>query len=152
MAMQPDNENGYMIVVIIMILSVLSVIATAGTNNSITERRSATNEQIHQLSFYAADTGRTYVVKNSDLYYEDNITIGEAIAFPDNDNPSAQYALGSQESFNGDVAYRGSGPPPRGSGFEVGKFMAHRYGVTIKGFGPRSSNSEIEAGFYRIGF
>jgi hypothetical protein len=152
MATQLDNENGYMIVVMIMILSVLSVIATAGTNNSITERRSATNEQIHQLSFYAADTGRTYVVKHSDLYHDDNITLGEALAFPDNDNPSSQYAVGSQESFNGDVEYLGSAPPPRGSGFEVGKFRAHRYELTSKGFGPRSSNSEVEAGFYRIGF
>lgn len=152
MAKQLDNENGYMIVVMIMILSVLSVIATAGTNNSITERRSATNEQIHQLSFYAADTGRTYVVKHSDLYHEDNITIGGSIAFPDKDNPSSQYAVGSQESFNGDVEYLGSAPPPRGSGFEVGKFVAHRYEMTSKGFGPRGSNTEIEAGFYRIGF
>ena len=152
MATQLDNENGYMIVVMIMILSVLSVIATAGTNNSITERRSATNEQIHQLSFYAADTGRTYVVKHSDLYHDDNITIGESLAFPDNDNPSSQYAVGSQESFNGDVEYLGSAPPPRGSGFEVGKFRAHRYDLNSKGFGPRNSNSEIDAGFYRIGF
>lgn len=152
MAGQLENENGYMIVVVIMILSVLSVIATAGTNNSITERRSATNEQIHQLSFYAADTGRTYVVRHTDLYHEDNITVGEGLAFPDNDNPSDQYAVGSRESFNGDVEYLGSAPPPRGSGFEIGKFVAHRYQLTSKGFGPRSSNSEIEAGFYRIGF
>jgi transcriptional regulator of met regulon len=152
MAKQLDNENGYMIVVMIMILSVLSVIATAGTNNSITERRSATNEQIHQLSFYAADTGRTYVEKKSDLYHEDNITIGESLAFPDNDNPSSQYPVGSHESFNGDVEYLGSTTPPRGSGFEVGKFVAHRYEMTSQGFGPRDSNSEIEAGFYRIGF
>lgn len=150
--MQLENENGYMIVVVIMILSVLSVIATAGTNNSITERRSATNEQIHQLSFYAADTGRTYVVKNSDLYYEDNITIGEFLTFPDKDNPSTQFSVNSQESFNGDVEYLGSASPPRGSGFEIGKFKAHRYQLNSKGFGPRSSNSEIEAGFYRIGF
>jgi hypothetical protein len=152
MEMQLDDENGYMIVVVIMILSVLSVIASAGTNNSITERRSATNEQIHQLSFYAADTGRTYVIKHSDLYHEENITVGGYLAFPDNDNPSAQYTIGSQESVNGVVTYRGSGSPPRGSGFEVGKFMAHRYGISSKGFGPRGSNSEIEAGFYRIGF
>ena len=152
MEMQLDDENGYMIVVVIMILSVLSVIATAGTNNSITERRSATNEQIHQLSFYAADTGRTYVVKNSDLYYEDNITIGEFLTFPDKDNPSTQFSVNSQESFNGDVEYLGSASPPRGSGFEIGKFKAHRYQLNSKGFGPRSSNSEIEAGFYRIGF
>lgn len=152
MEMQLDNENGYMIVVVIMILSVLSVIATAGTNNSITERRSATNEQIRQLSFYAADTGRTYVVKHVDLYHEDNITIGGVLTFPDRDNASAQYTIGSLESFNGSVGYLGSAPPPRGSGFEIGKFKAHRYQLTSKGFGPRDSNSEIEAGFYRVGF
>ena len=152
MQKQLENENGYMIVVMIMILSVLSVIATAGTNKSITERRSATNEQIHQLSFYAADTGRTYVVKNSDLYHDDNITIGEGLAFPDNDNPSTQFSVGSHESFNGDVEYLGSAPPPRGSGFEIGRFVAHRYQLTSRGFGPQRSNSEIEAGFFRIGF
>lgn len=152
MRMQPDDENGYMIVVVIMILSVLSVIATAGTNNSITERRSATNEQIHQLSFYAADTGRTYVLKHSDLYHEDNITVGGSLAFPDNDNPSAQFSIDSLESFNGSVEYLGSAPPPRGSGFEIGKFVSHRYLINSKGFGPQSSNSEIEAGFYRVGF
>ena len=43
-----NNEEGYMIVVVLMILSILTVIATAGTNNSITEQRSATNEQIHE--------------------------------------------------------------------------------------------------------
>ena len=147
-----DNENGYMIVVVIMILSVLSVIATAGTNNSITERRSATNEQIYQLSFYAADTGRTYVVKHIDLYHEDNITVGDSLTFPDKVDASAQFTIGSLESVNGEVEYMGSGPPPRGSGFEIGKFKAHRYEIASKGFGPQGSSSEIEAGFYRIGF
>lgn len=150
--MQPDNQDGYMIVVVIMIVSVLSVIATAGTNNSITERRSATNEQIYQLTFYAADTGRTYVVKKSDLYHEDNITVGQSLAFPINDDPTATYPIGTSESFNGEVEYLGSGPTPRGSGFEVGKFMAHRYLINSRGFGPRDANSDIEAGFYRVGF
>ena len=152
MEIQRDNQDGYMIVVVIMIVSVLSVIATAGTNNSITERRSATNEQIYQLTFYAADTGRTYVVNNSDLYHEDNITIGQSLSFPNKDNPAVQYTIGTQESFNGEVEYLGSGPAPRGSGFEIGKFMAHRYLIHSNGFGPRESNSEIEAGFYRVGF
>lgn len=150
--MKPDNQDGYMIVVVIMIVSVLSVIATAGTNNSITERRSATNEQIYQLTFYAADTGRTYVVNNSDLYHEDNITEGESLAFPNKDNPEALYTIDSPQSFNGEVEYLGAGQTPRGSGFEVGKFVAHRYLINSKGFGPRGANSEIEAGFYRVGF
>ena len=152
MQMQRDNQDGYMIVVVIMIISVLSVIASAGSNNAITERRSATNEQIYQLTFYAADTGCTYVVNKGDLYHEDNITVGQSLAFPNNDDPAVQYTIGTTESFNGEVEYLGSGPTPRGSGFEIGKFMAHRYLINSKGFGPRESNSEIEAGFYRVGF
>ncbi|MEJ2729950.1 MAG: pilus assembly PilX N-terminal domain-containing protein [Deltaproteobacteria bacterium] len=147
-----NNEDGYMIVAVLMILSILTVIATAGTNNSITEQRSATNEQIHELSFYAADTGRAYVIEHVDLYHDDNITVGGSIAFPDNDNPTATFSMGSLESFNGDVEYIGSGATPRGSGFEVGKFSSHRYRITTTGFGPRSTKSEIETGFYRIGF
>ena len=147
-----NNEDGYMIVAVLMILSVLTVIATAGTNNSITEQRSATNEQIHELSFYAADTGKAYVIEHVDLYHDANITVGAPIAFPDKDNPSVPFSMGSLESFKGDVEYIGSGLVPRGSGFEAGKFSSHRYRITTTGFGPRGSKSEIETGFYRIGF
>jgi len=139
-------------VVVLMILSILTVIATAGTNNAITEQRSATNEQIHELSFYAADTGKAYVIEHVDLYHGDNITDGGSIAFPDKDNPSVPFSMGSLESFKGDVAYMGSGATPRGSGFEVGKFSAHRYRITTTGLGPRNSKSKIETGFYRVGF
>jgi hypothetical protein len=147
-----NNEEGYMIVVVLMILSILTVIATAGTNNSITEQRSATNEQIHELSFYAADTGRTYVIEHVDLYHDENITVGAPIAFPDKDNPSVSFSMGSLESFNGDVEYIRSGMVPRGSGFEVGKFKSHQYRIITTGSGPRGSKSKIETGFYRVGF
>ncbi len=152
MNLNVNNEDGYMIVVVLMILSVLTVIATAGTNNSMTEQRSATNEQIYELSFYAADTGRTYVIEHVDLYHDDNITVGDSIAFPDKDDPAVQFSMGSTESFKGNVNYLGSGLPPRGSGFEVGKFFSHRYRITTTGFGPRNSEAEIETGFYRIGY
>jgi Tfp pilus assembly protein PilX len=152
MKINVHNEDGYMIVAVLMILSILTVIATAGTNNSITEQRSAANEQIHELSFYAADTGRAYVIEHIDLYHENNITVGGSIAFPDNDNPALTFSMGSLESFKGDVEYLGSGATPRGSGFEVGKFSSHRYRITTTGFGPRNTKSEIETGFYRIGF
>jgi Tfp pilus assembly protein PilX len=139
-------------VVVLMILSILTVIATAGTNNSITEQRSATNEQIHELSFYAADTGRTYVIEHVDLYHDDNITEGDGIDFPDKNNSAVTYSMGSLESFKGRVEYIGAGLTPRGSGFEVGKFMSHKYRITTTGEGPRNSKSEIETGFYRVGF
>ena len=149
---QLKNENGYMLVVVMMVLSIITVIATAGTNNSMTERKSATNEQIHELSFYAADTGRTYVIEKTDLYHEANITVGQSVSFPNDDDPDVQFSITSTESFNGDVEYVGSGAVPRGSGFEVGKFTSHRYELTITGFGPRGSRSQVEAGFYRVGF
>ena len=152
MNMKVNNEDGYMIVVVLMILSILTVIATAGTNNAITEQRSATNEQIHELSFYAADTGKAYVIEHVDLYHDENITVGGSIAFPDKDNPSIPFSMGSLESFKGEVEYIGSGLTPRGSGFEVGKFSTHRYRITTTGIGPRNSKSIIETGFYRIGF
>ena len=141
-----------MMVVVLMILSILTVIATAGTNNSITERRSATNEQIHELAFYAADTGRAYVIEHVDLYHDENITVNGSIAFPDKDNPTVPFSMGTLESFKGNVEYLGAGITPRGSGFEVGRFSSHRYRITTTGSGPRNSKSEIETGFYRIGF
>jgi len=150
--MRLKNEDGYIMIVVLMILSILTVIATAGTNNSITEQHSATNEHIHELSFYAADTGRTYVMEHSDLYHDENITPGAPLAFPDNDDPSVTFSMGSLESFKGEVEYLDSRNPPRGSGFEVGKFASHRYRITSTGMGPRNSTSEVEAGFYRIGF
>lgn len=152
MKVRLNNEEGYMIVVVLMILSILTVIATAGTNNSITEQRSATNEQIHELSFYAADTGRAYVIEHVDLYHDENITVDGYIYFPDKDNPDVPFSVGSLESFKGRVIYLGAGLTPRGSGFEVGKFYSHRYRITTTGIGPRNSKSEIETGFYRIGF
>jgi Tfp pilus assembly protein PilX len=152
MKINVNNEDGYMIVAVLMILSILTVIATAGTNNSITEQRSATNEQIHELSFYAADTGRAYVIEHVELYHDDNITLGGSIAFPDKDNSAVTFSMGPLESFNGEVEYIGSGATPRGSGFEVGKFSSHRYRITTTGHGPRNTKSEIETGFYRIGF
>jgi Tfp pilus assembly protein PilX len=152
MNMKVNNEDGYMIVVVLMILSILTVIATAGTNNAITEQRSATNEQIHELSFYAADTGKAYVIEHVDLYHDKNITVGGSITFPDKDNASIPFSMGPLESFNGDVAYIGSGATPRGAGFEVGKFSSHRYRITATGYGPRNSKSKIETGFYRVGF
>jgi hypothetical protein len=92
------------------------------------------------------------VIEHVDLYHDENITVGGSIAFPDKDNPTVPFSMGSLESFKGEVEYIGSGLTPRGSGFEVGKFSSHRYRITTIGFGPRKSKSEIETGFYRIGF
>jgi Tfp pilus assembly protein PilX len=149
---QIRNEAGSMIVVAILILAVLTTIGIAGITGSNTERQIATSEQIHKMAFYAAEAGRSYIVQNPDLYYENNTTIGGSLSFPDQADASAEFDLSTLQSANGTVGYVGSSLPPRGSGYEVGSYKSHRYRITSNGWGPRNSQSRIEAGFYRIGF
>jgi hypothetical protein len=114
----------------------------------------AGNEKSYKLAFYSAEAARGYVAASPALYGPNNITVGGRLYFPNNGNPSEKYSLGTSpsQSFNGDVEYIGATPPPRGSGFQVGKFKAHRYSMTISGHAILDAESEIEAGFYRIGF
>jgi len=141
-----------MIVAALLILAVITTIGIAGLTSSNTEREIAASEQIHKMAFYAAEAGRYYVVQNADLYYEDNVTGGGALNFPDPADASAEFDLSTLQTFSGTVAYVGAFLPPRGSGYEVGVYQSHRYRVTSNGWGPRDSTSRVEAGFYRIGF
>jgi hypothetical protein len=121
----------------------------------------ASNDKFHKITFYAAEAARAYVRAKIDLYGPDNITVGSSHWFPNNSDPYvqaaseadvAEYTLNTFQSFTGDVAYTGFSDPPRGSGYEAGKFRSHRYTMTCIGYGPRISSGQIQAGFYRIGF
>jgi hypothetical protein len=147
-----NNENGFVIVIALLMLAIVTVIGIAATRTSETELQISGNEKFHKLSFYAAEAARGYVVDDPSLYGGDNITEGVSIYFPNNADPSATYELDSTQSFKGDVEYIGFSEPPRGSGYEAGKFKAHRYQMTCDGYGPSNSQSQVEAGFYRIGF
>jgi hypothetical protein len=149
---QIKNEAGSMTVVAILILAVITIIGVAGITGSNTELQIAASEQIHKLAFYASEAGRSYIVQNTDLYYEDNTTIGGSLSFPDPADASVEFDLSTQQSFNGTIQYLGSGSVPRGTGYEFGMYKSHRYQLTSNGWGPRNSASRIEAGFYRIGF
>jgi hypothetical protein len=133
-------------------LALLTLIGIGAISTTTSEMHVAGNEKSYKLAFYAAEAARGYVAASPALYGPNNITIGGKIYFPNNGDPSEEIPLGSSQSFNGDVEYIGATPPPRGSGFQVGKFKAHRYAMTIAGHAIRDAESEIEAGFYRIGF
>jgi len=92
------------------------------------------------------------VPRHPELYGEDNVREDESLSFPNQDESSEKQLLGPDQEFNGQVIYFSASTPPRGSGFEVGTFRAHKYQMTCNGYGPRNSESHIEAGFYRIGF
>jgi len=147
-----NNQKGSMSTVVIMMLAVLTIVGIASITTSNTEQKIATSEQIYKMSFFAAEAGRSFVTQNSDLYHDDNTTIGGTLNFPDKANADTRYELWSQQSFNGTIGYLGSSEVPRGSGFEAETYRAHNYRILSNGYGPRNAESRIEAVFYRIGF
>ena len=149
-----NNQNGMAIVSVLMILALITIAGLMATRTSSTEVQISTSDQIYKISFYAAEAARAYVVYNADLYGSLNIDSDDPLNFPNDADSDAKQSLvaGSIQSFNGQVEYSEPTVPPRGSGYQVGKFKAHVYQMTCNGHGPRNSSTTIEAGFYRIGF
>ena len=142
------NEKGSVMVVAILILVLLTIIGIAAMSTTNVELKISGNEKSYKMALYAAEAARGYVEKTPELYGPDNMTL---VNFPDND-PSVVVELSPKQSFGGNVEYIGFSPPPRGSGNQVGTFKAHKYKMTCKGYGPAKAESQIEAGFYRMGF
>jgi hypothetical protein len=147
-----NNEKGSVLLVALIMLALLSLIGVAATRTTSTELQIAGNEKFQKIAFYTADAARGYVAMTPSLYGGDNIEVGQGLNFPNDADPSERFDLGNSQEFNGDVVYIGSFNAPRGSGFEAGKFHAHKYRMTCNGYGPSDSEKQIETGFYRIGF
>ena len=149
-----NNEHGVAIITVLMILALITLAGMTVSKTTSTELQIATSDQLHKISFYAAEAAPSYVIYNTDLYGSLNIDPADTVNFPDDANPSSTQTLdaNSNQSFNGEVGYLNPMVVPRGSGFEAGKFKAHVYQMTCDGYGPRNSDTRIEVGFYRIGF
>lgn len=146
------KEDGFVTGMMLFLLAIFTVVGVSAIMMSITERQIAANDQFSKIAFYGAEAARGYVPIHSDLYGAGNVIENSAVNFPNNDDSAEKTALLPYQQFNGEVMFIGSMSPPRGSGFEVGVFRAHKYQMTCNGYGPRNSRSRVEAGFYRIGF
>ena len=51
------NEEGSMIVVVMLILVIVTILGFSATRTSVMEQKIATNDQLHKISFYAAESG-----------------------------------------------------------------------------------------------
>jgi hypothetical protein len=153
-ALNCNNQNGIAIVSVLMVLALITIAGLMATRTSSTEVQISTSDQMYKISFYAAEAARAYVMYNADLYGSENIDPTDWLNFPNDADPNAEQLLdaGSSQSYNGRVDYLNASSPPRGSGYQVGKFKAHVYQMACTGHGPRNSSTSIEAGFYRIGF
>jgi len=145
------NEDGSVMVLAILILALLTIIGIAAMSTTNVELKISGNEKSYKMALYAAEAARGYVEKTPELYGPDNITLGQGLNFPDND-PSVVVELSPKQSFGGNVEYLGFSAPHRGSGTQVGTFKGHNYKMICKGYGPAKAESQIEAGFYRMGF
>ena len=149
-----NNQNGIAIVTVLLVLVLITLAGVMVSKTTTTELQIATSDQLYKIAFYAAEAAPSYVILNPDLYGSANIDPAGSVNFPDDANPAATQVLeaGSNQSFNGEVGYLNPMVPPRGSGFQVGKYKAHVYQMIANGHGPRNSDTTIEVGFYRIGF
>ncbi len=149
-----NNQNGIAIVTVLLVLVLITLAGVMVSKTTTTELQIATSDQLYKIAFYAAEAAPSYVILNPDLYGSANIDPADSVNFPDDANPAATQVLeaGSNQSFNGEVGYLNPMVPPRGSGFQVGKYKAHVYQMIANGHGPRNSDTTIEVGFYRIGF
>jgi len=149
---QLKDETGLVTGMMLLMLAVFTVLGVSATVISMTEMSLASNDQFFKIAFYGAEAARGYVPRTTNLYGAGNITVNQGISFPDSGDDTVRQAFGAYQEFNGEVMYSGSAVPPRGSGFEINTFRAHNYQMTCNGFGPRRTQSQVEAGFYRIGF
>lgn len=149
-----NNQNGMAIVTVLFVLVLITLAGVMVSKTTTTELQIATSDQLHKIAFYAAEAAQSYVILNPELYGSANIDPADPVNYPDDANPATTKVLeaDSIQSFNGEVGYLNPMVPPRGSGFQVGKYKAHVYQMIGNGHGPRNSDTTIEIGFYRIGF
>ena len=147
-----ENESGSTLILALMVLAVVTILGLFSINTSTTELAIARNDRLYTIAFYAAEAARGYVPPHTGLYGENNITPGSFLSFSSG-TPGDFSLHANSSSFNGTVGYSGFSQAPRGSGYEVSKFRAHRYEMACKGY-DGSGDTEItgRSGFYRIGF
>jgi len=148
------DQSGSVINIALLILILLTLLGITFVELSSTDIKVAGNDRTMKMAFYAAEAARSYVAATPSLYGPGNITVTQPKSFPlVTDTTFIDASLdSSKQSFSGTVQYIGRKDPPRGSGYPADKFKAHWYKMTCNGDGPRRANSDVEAGFYRIGF
>ncbi len=173
-----NNQKGSALFIAMIALVSLTLLGIMAISNTMTELKIAGNDRLGKLAFFTTEASRAYVAGHPELYNFNNTD--EIMEFPD-DADAAKDAtkttsantvtIGSDQyfcldgnppcnqAFRGQVVYLDSEgtkkAPPRGSGFSVGSYSAHRYESTSEGFfkitTDLGSKTKIQQGFYRIG-
>jgi len=153
-----NNEGGFILIMSLMFLTILTIIGVSTSNTTRFELTIAANERVHNLAFYSAEAARSIVEANPTYYDSTYIVKDEGLVFPDENPYPANLKtaepfpqLGPDQSYHGRVVYQESSTAAmRGSGFSVGTTIAQVYQMSCIGIEPRGSETQVDAGFFRI--
>jgi hypothetical protein len=141
------DERGFVLVGALLMLLLLVLIGVAATTSTTLELQMAASHRARALAFYGAEAGQSFARASDDLHGSTNVVVGESLSF----SSPAPLGANADQSFQGTVTYQGSGPLPRGSGFDE-RFSGHYYRLESTGSGPNSAEVTVEVGAYRVGF
>jgi hypothetical protein len=139
------NENGSVMLVTIIVLVLLSIIGISSMNMSITEQKITTNMLLHQISFYAAESGIAVGPLWYAKYHKDNdidvmtIPLEDALVWEDGNIEN----LSKGVTYDYTVSYRNDGTDI----FIEPVSLMPDIVVYSKGIHSRNSLSEVEATF-----
>lgn len=150
------NQRGVVLIIVLVMLLLFSILGATVLTNSTSELRVSGNYRNQQQSFFAAEGGIEQssissaiysVIQNTGETWTGTIAYNLAGVVTITQNAVA--AAGTANTAQVVAENVGSGPPPRGSGFDD-TFQANYYDVAVTGYGPNNSETEIDSGIARM--
>ena len=157
------DERGFVLVGALLILLLLVLIGIAATSSTSLELQMAASHRARALAFYGGEAGVSFVQASPDLWGSANITEDTGLRFPSAassetpEDPAARQTIGvnNDQSFQGTIIYKGSGPLPRSNDPTVineESLNAHYYEIQSTGYGPNGAEVVVAMEAYRVGF
>ena len=151
-----DNEQGMVLIIVLVMLLLFSILGATVLSNSTSELRVAGNYRSQQQAFFSADGALEQgqisniiysSIPNSGDTWRGTITYTPAGVVTITQNGVA--AAGAVNTAQVVAENIGSGPTPRGSGFDE-TFQANLYDLEVTGFGPNNTEIGISSSIARI--
>ncbi|MBI5591871.1 MAG: pilus assembly PilX N-terminal domain-containing protein [Deltaproteobacteria bacterium] len=160
-----NNENGMAMVIVLLMLAIITILGIGATQTSTTEVQLASNERRLVDEFYKAEGGLLDTLERSNVWLTNayllasqttaNFTTAvnfnggtnDAIAEIRDIEKTGTPVAGLSSAANSLPTSSHTGPPPAGSGYSMGKFEVHRYGVTVTSI---PGNTQVQAGVWKV--
>ena len=151
-----DNERGIVLIIVLVMLVLLSILGATVLTNSTSELRVTGNYRNQQQAFFAADGGLEHgqisnaiysIIPNAGAVWKGTISYtNTGVVTVTKDATAAAGAVNTAQVV---VENIGSGPAPKGSGFDD-TFQANLYDLDVTGFGPDNTEVEISSNIARM--